>query len=507
MKIILTSIFVFLKIIVVSASGLPLVEEIFTKLTTAVGDYRSELPRLEIRSSKGQVATYSRLTNTIYIEQAALDICNQFNENESSAIAFLLAHELTHFYQKHDWQEAGFATSFLTKSNTFAQHIGDEQEADTYGAFLSYLAGYQTINIIPKLLDVIYQDYVLNDANLTAYPPLATRKNVANKTCERVTELIKVYEAGNYLFALNQLEEAYYCYNYVAKFIRCKEVYNNLGATALYAATLLTDYNQLQFVYPIALDPQLPLRTPAALTKKELLNTATINLSLATQYDPTYYTAFINLACAYELQQNEKAITALIQQLQNLPLTKKEQAQVLILQGILAARKANKTAAKQYFQQAKNLYDDLFIKELVKYNERILAGKKIPTSEFTPPVFISDQIDGYNLLTSTPSVMQSLPLGNDGITDILLQMSQTTNGDYFQINNVKLLIVNNLNLKTSKSVGKDSNISVLIKQYKNTSNSIKTSGDYWVVCPSNGLIFELEKDLEKVQKWGIFVVQ
>lgn len=482
------------------------VQHIFTQLTTAVGDYRSDLPQLEIRSSKGQVATYSRLNNTIYIEQAALDICEQFATKKESAIAFLLAHELTHFYQKHDWQEAGFATSFLSKNVIFDQYKSNEEEADTYGAFISHLAGYETISIIPELLDKIYEVYVLADKDLSSYPTLKKRKSVATQVCKKVKDLLHVYEMGNYLFALNQLENAYYCYNYIAKFIRCKEVFNNLGATALAAATLLKDYNQQQFAYPIALDAHLPLRAPAVLTKQQLLTTAAENLALATQYDPTYYIAFISLACTYELQKNTTTYQNLINKLQTLPLTPTEQAQVQILQGITAARKNNTTVAKKYFQQAKNTVNNIFIKKLVQRNEKILAGKPLKLTERESSIFIEDKVDGYNLLTQTPPVQQTITLANDGIQDILLQIGETTQADFFQLNGCKVLMTKQKGLRTKAGIGQGAGGADVEKAYANN-KTLNVMGRNWLVCPTAGLLFEMDDNSKKVTKWGIYMIQ
>ncbi|MFK7935325.1 MAG: hypothetical protein AB8G22_17560 [Saprospiraceae bacterium] len=480
-------------------------EAIFKNLTTAIGDYRQEIPQLEIRSSKGQVATYSRLNNTIYIEKAAIAVCEQFGEQTRDAIAFLLAHELTHFYQKHDWQEAGFASTFLSSKMTFEQQRADEVEADTYGAFMSYLAGYQTIDIIPILLEKLYTDYELTDENLSSYPSLANRQSVANQVCEQVKTLIRIYEAGNYFFALDQLEEAFYCFQYVAKYVRCKEVMNNLGATALAAASLMSDREQLPFAYPIALDPQLPLRAPSGLTKKELLIVAEKQLNSATQYDPTYYRAFINLACVFELQEKPERLKVLIEQLDNLPLSTIEQGQVLILKGIAAARKAEQNTAKQFFKKARSMAKDPFIQLLGKHNEQVL-NQKTPIYRSLSMSMIDDQINDYNLILNNPTPQESILLHHDGVNDIRLEWLQMPTAIFIQMGKGKVLMTADKNLTTRKGIRIGDATENLLKIYDSNESPLIAKGKQWLIHSASGLIFELAKDGRTVQKWGIYQV-
>lgn len=480
-------------------------QRIYHKLTTAVGDYRQEIPHLEIRTTKGQVATYSRLKNTIYIEEAVLAVCEEFGQQTDDAIAFLLAHELTHFYQKHDWQEAGFASTFLSSKTTFERQRSDEEEADTYGAFVSYLAGYETVKIIPTLLEKLYVAYNLTEQTMSNYPTLATRQSVANQVCEQVKKLIRIYEAGNYFFALDQLEEAYYCFQYVAKYVRCKEVLNNLGATALYAATLMTDYDQLAFAYPIALDPKLPLRAPSDLTKKELLAVANEQLSLATQYDPTYYRAFINLVCVYEMQQLPRQQNELLQQLAGLSLSTTERAQLLILQGITAAHQQQNSDAKQFFKQAKKLTNDYFIKRLAKRNEKILAGKSFENA--TPPTtVINDQINDYDLLLHSPEPQQHVVLSNNGVNDIILMWQTLPNALFFSMNNKKVLLTTTVQVSTQKGIRIGDQSEQINSNYDSDATPLIAKGGHWFVQPTQGLIFELTDNGQSLKRWGIYRV-
>lgn len=478
------------------------IHHIFHQLTEAVGDQSRNLPTLKIRPGKSKVAAYSSEKNTIFIDQVALDICRQFGEQEASAIAFLIAHELTHFYQKHDWTESGFATTFLSGAKRYDRHKANEKEADIYGAFISYLAGYQTVTIIPNLLSRIYEVYELDDEKLLAYPNLKERQAVSHEVCQQVKTLIQVYETGNFLFALHQLEEAYYCYQYVSKFIRCKEVFNNLGATALYAATSIQNYQSENYAYPIALDPHLPLRSPAELTKNELLSTAIEQLSNAVAYDPTYYSAFINLACAYELNNQQKAYQSLTTKLKQLPLSQKQQAQLLILEGIVAAKQQNRQA-KSLFQQARKMSHHSFIKQLAKYNEQLTLGKRVKTKYVARKTSIEDQIEGYNMLTHRPTTNQSVWLNSQ---TTVLEIGEMQQSLFATINQHQLLWTRHTNAATVQNVKVGMKATAIFEAYGTTEQTINSVGGNWLIHAEKGLIFEIDEK-DRVVAWGIFMLR
>src|SRR5690606_9520990 len=144
------------------------------------------------------------------------DICETMGANAESALAFIIGHELTHFYQQHDWEEAGFGTTFLAEKNIFTKHTYHEEEADMYGAFVAHLAGYNTLEIVSGLLDKIYKEYKLA-IKMDNYPTLGERKAVTNKVREKIEKLIEIYDNANYFAALGWHMQAVHCYEYLLK--------------------------------------------------------------------------------------------------------------------------------------------------------------------------------------------------------------------------------------------------------------------------------------------------
>ena len=83
-------------------TGQDTVREIFQKLVEARGDFRMKKPeKIYLRDEVSRVASIDYNKLEIVIEQKAYDVCKNFGE---SAVAFLIGHELTHYYEKHAWR-------------------------------------------------------------------------------------------------------------------------------------------------------------------------------------------------------------------------------------------------------------------------------------------------------------------------------------------------------------------------------------------------------------------
>jgi len=433
------------------------INRVFFKLTQAVGDNSRALPKIVIRPNKRFGASYRRSENTIFIDQAAIDICETFGVDAESALAFLMGHELTHYYQKHDWQEAGFATSFITAQATFQAHIHQESEADTYSAFIAHLAGYETIRIIPELLEKIYIGYELKSKDLTAYPSLAERKAVANKVCKTVQGLIDIYQAANYLFAFS-----------------------------------------------------FPLRAPSGITKEELLQKAIAAFAKATNYDASYFTSFLNLICAYDLANQSSEADGLLNNITNLASTKKQQQKLVLLEGILAFRKGNKLKAAQLFEQIQGNKAFPELVNIATSNLRIAQGEKIERTIL--PAYhpmVNSKIEGINLLfyeqpPTTAYLLKNTNLDKKTINCQVLPKSKvfiyTSNGLV-----TKLQLTKSNALKTTEQLGIGDHYETILNQYQPISKKIVPhQNGFFLVLPKKGLLFNFNP-ANQVIEWGIFI--
>jgi tetratricopeptide (TPR) repeat protein len=478
-------------------------------LTETIGDYSQSLPEIVIRKEKRFGASYRRSENTIFIEQSAIDICASFGPHAKDALAFLLGHELTHYYQKHDWKERGF-TSFIAPKLIYREHIHHEKEADTYAAFIAHLAGYNCIQIIPDLLDKIYLEYDLKGKKLNTYPSLEERKKTGKEICKMVQNLIDIYEMGNYMFALGKFEEALVSYEYLEKYVRFKELYNNIGLGALYAAISVANHKNA-FLYPLTLDPSTPLRAPSNITREDLMKKAINAFAKATNYDANYFTSFLNLICAYDVDGQTKQAMTLLNQLKRLTNTTVEKDKLLLLEGILAFRKGQNALARAHFSTIKNNNISKDLVFIATHNLKILEGTVVDVSvsvAYNP--MGQDKIDNTSLLFYQPNddifkfLLKDTPLDKKWLS---IEADPAFKIYVFSSNQkvTKLQITDKPTFKTKKAIGINASFAEIKQQYPNAKFKITPQlKGYFLILPTQGLLFNMNAS-NKVKSWGIFV--
>ena len=339
-------------------------QRVFDHLVEAKGVKNMPPPRLKLVDAERSVAWCKG--DEIGLEVKAYDLCTTFGPDSLNALAGILAHELTHYYEKHAWAEM-FAADFsaLPSATEVAKpedHLQQEIQADHLGGFLAYAAGYRTLGVMPTFLKKVYEAYGFTE-NMLGYPSLSDRITMATTAMERCQELIHVFEAANYLLALKDYQAAQQYYQYILKDFQSREIYNNLGVTLTLQAITLFQKAEVPFIYPVELDGDSRLSrgnrgTPsqqAPLDKETLLTSAAEHFKTAIILDKDYTLAYLNLANVYVLLQEEidadyyvkKAMQMAQKEGQNKLL-----ADTQVLLGILAARGGNITEASEYFQRA-----------------------------------------------------------------------------------------------------------------------------------------------------------
>ncbi len=338
-------------------------QAVFDDIVRAIGDGRSA-PHLRLLSGAGDgalnVAWYSPKQHAITLEEKAYDLCRAQGADSLAALGFLLAHELAHYYKDHLWG-ADFGRSFAdldVGKKLKAQQLAPdklvelETEADYFGGFYGYVAGYNTLDIAGDLLSQIYAAYNL-DEDIEGYPSLNERREIARRSAEKLRRLLPIFDAGNRLLILGHAEEAARFFDHIARHFPSREILNDAGvARALEAIQLFPD-DALRFAYPLELDTHTRLKRGgkadqngvivANERRRQLLAEAAVLFEKARQKDPAYATAYINLACVADLQGEPEdaafwAGKALrIARRQNAALSA---ANALIIRGIALARSA-----------------------------------------------------------------------------------------------------------------------------------------------------------------------
>ena len=347
--------------------------DVLKKIAKAKGDNKP-LPILKISTKKAYVAEFkpNQSNSTIILDEYIYDVCASFGSDSLNALACVLGHELGHYFLNHS---GGFGYS-NTKPYTqeHVKLVEIERNADEFGVFYGFLAGYDTRTILPKILDRIYTSYNLN-SELTGYPSLDERKDIADNSIKNTTELGHVFTFGKLLYGINKAEEAANCFEYIVPQFPSKEIYNNIGVIYLreYISKDFESDSNSKFIYPVEFDPE------SRLLKERLrssdfdswipeLDVIAEYFEKALQLDDSYAEASINLATTYVLKDNYDLSSGLINQLENKLESKGENIpeSAFSIRGISKALSGNYTKAEENFNHV--ITDN----DINKYNKHVL---------------------------------------------------------------------------------------------------------------------------------------
>lgn len=394
---------------------------IYEKLVAARGDSRYPVPQLTLGTTEANGAMMYYGVPEIMLEEKAYDVCASFKEDADVALASMLGHELTHYYEKHGWRR-GFVAEYRDlkikmKLDSLQEKVGFETQADYIGGFLAYTAGYGIFDKGPLFVQAIYDAYDLQDSLMPGYPLREDRKEMSRRTAKRVEHLVEVFEMANLLTIVDLYPEAKQFYNYVLREYQSREIYNNMGVLGILEARKFFSESEFKYHLPIELDLESSSsgRDPDPKVKKlrdSLLVEALRHFDSAISLDPNYAPAYLNKACAYALlgdasrAQFYAEIEAIQCATKHGPSETASDARVLL--GILAAMRGDNTEARKILEKEvanKN--------SLAKTNLRILLGTP-ETTETAPER--PERIDGVELDTYKDSKFFDIDIPIEGNT-------------------------------------------------------------------------------------------
>ncbi len=343
---------------------------VYNRLVAARGDFRFPVPDFKMTDDVAQVASMDYGALEIVLEKKAYDVCASFGADADAAIAFLLGHELTHYYEKHAWR-SGFVREFkgleigktldLEKDTMLIDDIAHETEADYLGGFLAYSAGYGLFDKGGDLIKKLYEAYnMVKDDPLTGYPSLADRQALSARTAKNMESLVQVFDMANLLTAIGNYSSAYEYYRYVLMQYQSREIYNNLGVTAILDAMQYFKESELKYRYPVELDLTSSAtkgNSGAGSVRNNLLRQAILHFDAAISLDPDYAPAYLNKACAYALLDDTERARWYAEKearmaIENSKKYAKTAIDVDVLIGILEAKAGHAEAAKKLLKAA-----------------------------------------------------------------------------------------------------------------------------------------------------------
>ncbi|MEP7195702.1 MAG: tetratricopeptide repeat protein [Saprospiraceae bacterium] len=493
--------------------------KVFNRLVEARGDQRYQVPSLIMSKSEDAVASMDYKKCEIDLEEKAFDVCAKFgNEVQvEAAISFLLGHELTHYYEKHAWKR-GFVEDFKDlhigmKLDSIQDDVAKETEADYLGGFLSYTAGYGFFDQTANVIKALYKAYGLPE-KMRKYPSLSDRVKMSERTLNKLKELIQVFDMANLMTAIGNYKDAYEYYKYVLVDYQSREIYNNLGVTALLDGMSYFNSDELKYRYPIQIDLNSDSRGTNEETRKLLIKQAILQFDAAISLDPNYATAYLNKACAYSVLGDydralfyaDKEAKSIAQKNNN----SKTLVDIDILIGIIEAMKGKTENAKKLFQTAIQNGSTLAGINMKILNKEELGVEKESFGGFSK----KETIDAQNLtnlrLEGIFSDMKTILIGNK------VNFSKVNNqgpGSFLYVNEgEKNGVSNNIYLhgtkanyqgETSRKIKVGSSYDELIKAYGNPKSTLETPVGQILVYKS--IIFVLGKE-NKIERWIIYEI-
>jgi tetratricopeptide (TPR) repeat protein len=493
---------------------------VYERLLRARGDLRRQPPPFVMRRRERYVAWLDPRGPEIGLEEKAYDVCAAFEEDVENVIAALMGHELTHYYEKHDWRrhfvsqyselEVGKDLGALDD----ARH--NEAQADYLGGLLAYSAGYDPFGRMPELLDKLYTAYGLG-SELPGYPSLAERKAMALGAQARLRELVRAFNMANYLIAIGAYGVALDYFNYILKEYQSRELYNNAGVCAFLAALDYFTDTELQFFYPVELDMEgrsggKGSPGDAGRIRQELLEQAVAHFQYAAALDEDYAPAQLNLGCAYTLlgdyprARYRAGVEAI--QLAEAQQDQKVLADCYTLLGIIAAREGKGKEAGGYFDQAVDLGSTM-----AAHNKAVLQGKKKADKQTGPiaQTLVQERLDGISLQQfaqdPTADDDSEMPI-SETHTFYVKSWPGKASRIFIDISEEQYIFIHlpdpGYDGETSKGIRRGDDRTKVIDAYGTPARTIELTSGQLIVFDK--IFFEFDRE-GKVKRWGLYLVE
>lgn len=472
----------------------------------------------------------------VAIEERTVSALADLGTDRDNAIAFLLSHELAHVYLRHGWV-GDFGNSFartdmgrkMMKAATYEDVVKRETEADHFGGFYGYIAGYNTLGVAQRALEKVYTTFALAE-QIPNYPTKTERIAIAQRQMESLGKLVTIYEAGTRLVILGRYEEAGRLFTHLAQIFPSREMFNNAGVAFTLEAVRLLPSDSVPFVYPFELDAetrllnreQLGQRTARAgqvddqsARRIRLLHRAQSAFEQAMRRDKRYATATINSAAVQSLLGHQEEAIRL--SVTALALAREEGERVtashaLVLSGIALARSGNATKARSELEAARQIVPDL-----VAINIAALDGRTVPIPAAAPddaPIkteFIAGYPAKEAFATSSDRVGFTLSPAEKGESVITIHSRRGKTWESIAIEmagrRIGTLATNHsFTGSTVRGVQIGSPLASLGQLYGAVDRIVPSRQGAWYVYNTAGIVFEVN-DSGRVAGWFVFALR
>jgi tetratricopeptide (TPR) repeat protein len=491
---------------------------VYTSLVRARGDVRMQAPEFVMSKNENFVAWMDASKVLIGLEEKSYNVCMGFGADSLNALAALLSHEITHYYEKHDWTRHFSVESkdsaLGKKLQGIEEGIKHEAQADYLGGFLAVSSGFPIVGLMPRLLDSLYLAYDLPDT-LVGYPSLAERKAMSENTQIKLNNLQNAFEMGNYLTILGCYDAAETYQHFLLKEFQSREIYNNAGVLSVLSVLQTKDGNTSNYFFPFELDPVSRLNSNKKgmpLKNAVLLQKAADYFLKAKELDPNYAPAYLNLSCVYALTEQYDDAHYFLKKAEKLSKKqgdKKLQSDILVAKGILTCIDGDTSVALVLFEQAASMGNESGKLNAAKFRNQAISkyqqfkNQTITNIEKLDSVSLDRFLLDLNVAQAIDIQKGKTTLGIKPMPNskILVNMSES------EQQTVLLQVLNEKSdAKTHQNIGRGTKQSEVFTIYQNPSKRIETNtGQYWIYF-SEQIGFEFDENLE-VLTWFTFRIR
>lgn len=385
-----------------------------------------QVPQLKMPKGKSdQIARFwPEPEIQLTIDEKLYDLCREMGKDSLSALAFIISHELTHYFYNHR-HPFGFANPQNQSNNEI------EMQADLYGLINAFAAGYQSFKVAKPILEKIYRAYQLED-KLTGYATKNERLESIEQRAKQAKGLASTFEAGKFLYLKGEYAAAEHCFKHVSRTIPAKEVLNNLGLTQLQQALSRKQISSIQmpFKLPVELDAENRLMNTGQRNKDEeknketdalaeaLIEESILNFEKAISLDKEYSVAYINLATAKILLDNYGTAGDMLDKLRK--NTQSIPPDAYLLRAIIHLHYKEYDAAQTNLDRANGAFE-------IEYNRQAASWIKKGINEEA----VKDSVKRYIMRPS--AVFRSQPLSIEkSMGNLMLPLTNKLSVDYEQ---------------------------------------------------------------------------
>lgn len=200
-------------------------------------------PTLHIEESPG-IAHFDMEDRSITVDPRLIKLADASSTHGDKLLAYIIGHEYAHYVRGHEFNRK-FHHTFGAMLADAGERPGlsemlsasrkDEFEADYYGLYYCYIAGYRySANEIRKFMDAIKDEFQTGDISYT-HPAWSQRKLVVDTVLVEFERLALTFHTGNVLMLSGLYQQATDLYDWISSTVPLPDVqWNEVVSRILY---------------------------------------------------------------------------------------------------------------------------------------------------------------------------------------------------------------------------------------------------------------------------------